>query len=151
MKIEIAGTDNYNIFINNLYIENINYNEKEEVTNIVKKILMSLKNRLKLRGFYKVKVFPNDKLGLFLELIKLEDLEFSNNLDLRIIVYFDEKIFFETEDYFIINDCNEKRFLNGNFYCIVDDKFDMLLDKIEFGRFVYGKEVIDVLNKSIIL
>ena len=151
MKIEMTGTDNYNIFINKLYIKDLDFKSKECINEIVKGILFKLKNRLKLRGFYKVKVFPNDKVGLFLELIKLEDLEFSNNLDLRIVIYFDEKVFFETDDYFVIENCNDKRFLDGCFYCVVDENFDQSLERIEFGRFVYGREVIEVLNKSTIL
>ena len=62
-----------------------------------------------------------------------------------------EKIYFETEEYEIIKNCNDKRYMDERFYCIVDDSFDLVLEKVEFGNFIYGKDVIKVLNNSKIL
>ena len=151
MKIEISGKNNYNIFINRNYIGNVDLSSKEELAGFIKSFILGIREKLNLRGFYKVKVFPHDSIGLFVELIKLDELEFSNNLDLRVIVYLNEKIFFETDDYFLIEDCNDKRYLDGKFFCIVDDYFESLLSKVEFGRFIYGKEVINLLNKGKVL
>lgn len=151
MKIEISGKNNYNIFVNRNYVNDIDFSSKEELVKFIKKFILSIRSQLNLRGFYKVKVFPHEQVGMFVELIKLDELEFSNNLDLRVIVYLNEKIFFETDDYFVIEKCNEKRYLDGKFFCIVDDYFDSLLSKVEFGRFIYGKEVINLLNKGKVL
>ena len=90
-------------------------------------------------------------IGVFLEVIKLDDIEFSNNLDLRILIINDDKFYFETEEYELIKFCNDKRFKDGLFYCVVDDSFDNILEKVEFGRFLCGKEVINLLNNSLIL
>lgn len=151
MKIEMLTKDSYKIFVNKLYIKDIDLNDKDVIILAVKDIIQKLKQRLQLRGFYKVKVFPSKNIGLFIEIIQLEDLEFSNNLDLRVVVYFDEKIFFETEDYFVIQKYDSIIFFDDKFYCLIDDYFEDLLEIVEFGRFIYGKEVINLLNKGTIL
>lgn len=151
MKIEITGVKSYKIFINKLYIKNVDLNDRDSITLLVKDFLKKMKNKLHLRGFYKVKVFPHQAIGVFLELIQLEELEFSNNLDLRIVVYFDEAFFFETEDYFKISKSSNIRFLDGKFYCLIDDDFDELLEIVEFGRIIYGREVINVLSEGILI
>ena len=143
--------DSYRIFVNKLYIKDVNLDEKEAIILAVKDIIQKLKQKLQLRGFYKVKVFPNKNIGLFIEIIQLEDLEFSNNLDLRVIVYFDEKFYFETEDYFTIQKYDNVMFLDDKFYCLIDDSFDDMFEIVEFGRLIYGKEVINLLNKGTVL
>lgn len=151
MKIEMITKDSYKIFVDKLYIKDVNLEEKEAIILSVKEIIQKLKSKLQLRGFYKVKVFPNKSVGLFIEIIQLEDLEFSNNLDLRVVVYFNEKIFFETEDYFLIQKYHNIMFLDDKFYCLIDDSFDDMLEIVEFGRLIYGNEVINLLNKGTVL
>ena len=151
MKIEMCGKDIYNIFINREYLKGKDYSVKEDIVKVVKEIIFKLRGRLGLRGFYKIKVFPQKIIGIFLEVIKLDETEFSNSLDLRIITYMDEKFYFETDDYFKIANCNDKRYIDGHFYCVVDDNFDLVLEKVEFGRFIYGKDVNFLLNNSLIL
>lgn len=151
MKIEVSGKDDYVIFLNRPYLGNVNFSQKEELISFIKDFILKLKRHLCLRGFYKIKVFPQDKVGIFLELLKLDDMDLSNNLDLRIIVMQDEKFFFETDDYDLIKNYNDKRYFEGHFYCVVDDYFDEIIEKVEFGRFIYGKEVINLLNNGIVL
>lgn len=151
MKIEVNGKNGYKIFINREYIKEVNFEEKDSISEFVKKYLIKIKDKLKLRGFYKVKVFPHKKLGLYLDIKQLEELEFSNNIDLRIIISLDEKFFFETDDYFLVSKYSNVRYLDGKFYCLIDDYFDEILEIVEFGDIIYGEEVINLLNKSIIL
>ncbi|MDO5393909.1 MAG: hypothetical protein Q4F33_04830 [Mycoplasmatota bacterium] len=151
MKIEICEKGIYKIFVNKEIIKNVDYESRDEIVNCVKDILYKLKLRLGLCGFYKIKVFPHNKIGIFLEAIKLDDSEYSNSLDLRVVVYMDERFYFETDDYFVIKECNDKRYFEGLFYCLVDDNFDPFIAKVEFGKFIYGKDVNKVLNNSIIL
>lgn len=151
MKIEMLTKDSYRIFVNKLYIKDVNLDEKEAIILAVKDIIQKIKQKLQLRGFYKVKVFPNKNIGLFIEIIQLEDLEFSNNLDLRVVVYFDEKFYFETEDYFTIQKYDNVMFFDDKFYCLIDDSFEDMLEIVEFGRLIYGKEVTNLLNNGTVL
>lgn len=151
MKIEVSGKNSYNIFLNRQYIKNVDLTSTEEIIDFIKRIIIKHKKKLNLMGFYKVKVFPQDKIGMFVEIDKLDELEFSNNLDLRIVVFSNDVFFYETSDYSLIEDFNEKRYFDGKFYCVVDDYFNDIFSKVEFGRFVYGKEVNNLLNKGKVL
>ena len=151
MKIEKLDQKSYKIFINNLYLKDVDFSDKENMVQSIKSIIKKLRLRLGLRGFYKVKVFPNSKIGVFLEIIQLEDIDFSNNLDLRVILFNDEQFLFETDDYFLIDQCSDVKYYDGKFYCFIDDDFDEILEKVEFGRVLYGKEVLSVLDRCISL
>ncbi len=151
MKIELRGKDNYNIFINGALLKEVSLTDKEGLIQFIKKFILKIKNRLNLHGFYKVKVIPNKKIGVFLDIIKLDDLDLANTLDLRVVVFLDEPIYYETNDYELVENCNDKRYFEDKFYCIVDDCFEGILEKVEFGRFIYGKEIANILNKGLIL
>lgn len=151
MKIEYCSSGCYNVFINKEFAKDTIFDSKDEIINFIKNFIFKHRNKLKMCGFYKIKVFVNNWVGMFLEIIKMDDLEISNSLDLRIIVYLDEDFYYETDDFFIIEEFDEIRCLNNKYYCIVNDKFTNLLEKCEFGRFIYGKEVINLLNNSFVL
>ena len=145
MHIEIAK-DSFLMFINSSYIVNW---DKDNLISKVKEIINKRRYELKLRGFYKIKVYVNKKVGLFIEGVKLDDLDYGNILDLRIILLFDEKVYFETEDYFIIDNVLNIRYYNNKYYCLVDDI--NIMDVCEFGRFIYGEDVLRMMNNSYLI
>lgn len=151
LRIESYGKNDYKIFINSSYTKDLDYLNKDEVIGFIKLFILKLKNKLSLRGFYKIRVYPKNKIGVFLDITKLDDIDLSNNLDLRVMIMYDEEYYFETDDYDVIKECNDIRYMDGLFYCVVDDSFDRILEKVEFGRFIYGKEVINLLNNSKVL
>ena len=151
MRIEECGKNNYSIFLTKEFCCGRDIEDKDELISFIKDFILKFKNKLNMRGFYKVRVFPQERVGIFLDVVKIDDIDLTNNLDLRIIVMNDSDIFFGTEYYEIIKDSNEKRYLDGLFYCIVDDSFDQILEKVEWGRFIYGKDVINLLTKGLIL
>lgn len=148
MRIEIISSEEFHIFVNNLYLKIDNYEHKEEIVEAVKGVISSVRGKLHLRGFYKLKVFVNEKIGLFIEGVKLEGLEYSNALDLRVVVFFDEDIYFKTEEYFVIGDVSNVKYFDGYYYCLVDDIAD-INKVVEFGEFIYGRDALDVIDKSI--
>ncbi len=147
MKIEKDIYNNYYIYMSNLYFNFSNY-DKKKIVEEIKKIINQLKNKLNLKQFYKVKVYLNEKLGTFLDIIKLDDLDYSDTLDLRIIVLYDEKIYFETDNFFILKNLKNIKFFNDKYYCLVDDILN-INDVVDFGRFIYGLELRNVLSKAI--
>lgn len=151
MRIESCGKNNFSIFINNEYVQDIVYSSKEELIMFIKDFIFKVKVKLNMRGFYKIRVYPQEGIGIYLDVDKLDDIDLSNSLDLRVIIMNDDNFYFETEDYDLIRNCNDKRYKDGLFYCVVDNDFDKILEKVEFGRFIYGKEVINLLNNSQIL
>lgn len=93
MKIELVSKDSFNIFINIGYFKEVKFNDKDNIIDIVKDFILKMRHKLKMSGFYKVKVYVNKKVGMFLDIIKIEDIEFSNNIDLRVIVCLNEDIY----------------------------------------------------------
>lgn len=151
MKIEVIDKAKICIFINKEYLGDIKFNSKEDIILVVKDFIVKYKKRLNLRGFYKVKVFANKRVGLFLEVNRLEDIELSNTVDLRVIVHLDDKVYFMTDDYEILPSENtDVYYYNNNFYCDVDNISDVL-KVVEFGKFIYGEEVIDMLDNAIVI
>lgn len=151
MNIKLLTKDNYRIFINKHFFKELDMSEKEQIVDFVKTVILQKRKSLNLRGFYKVLVYLNKKVGMFIELSKLEDSSYFNNLDLRVIVNNDSEIYFETEDYFLIQNCKDVRFFNGNFYALLNDDIDNILKIIEFGRLIYGEDVINLLANGIVL
>lgn len=147
MRFEFISDEEFFIFINNCYAKIKDYNDKDKIVEVVKKIISKYKNKLKLRGFYKIKVFPEEKVGIFLEGIKLESLEKSGVVDLRVIVYFDEDIYFKTDDYFVIREVSNVKYFDGYYYCLVKDILD-INKVVEYGEFVYGDYILELLDKA---
>lgn len=129
MKIERVNNTDYKIYYYRDIIE-----EKD-----IKELIKKIQKRLKLNGLYKVIVIKK-KIGLFLELKRLEDTFYRNTLDLKIEVR-DSNVYFKTTDYFIIKDLSLVKYKDGIYYCIVDDSFDGILEKVEFGDFIFGNDI----------
>ncbi len=146
MHIELQSLDKIFMFVNICYVSSL---EKIDLIDEVKNIILKYRVKLKLKGFYKVKVFVNELVGLFIELCKIDELEYSNTLDLRILVFYDEDVYFETDDYFVLEGCREIRFYNNKFYCDVNDV--SVLKVVEFGNFIYGDEVLKMLSNSVVV
>ena len=143
--------NNICLFVNNICLKNIEFLDNDKLIEYVKNYINKENLRLHLNGFYRANVFYNKYVGIFIKLIKLEDAYYSNCLDLRVIVNKNSDFYFKTSDYFVISDCSNIRYFNNFFYCLVDDKFENLIKIIEFGEFIYGDEVLKMLNNSIIL
>lgn len=112
--------------------------EKDEIKNKIK----SIQKRLKLSGFYRVKIV-NKNIGCFIKLIKLDNSFYKDTLDLK-IEEVDEDIYFVTSDYFTVKEFYTIMYYDGMYYCLVDDSFDKILEKVEFGDFVFSNDI----NKS---
>jgi hypothetical protein len=143
MKIEKAGEGKYFIFFHILYLGNVDFH-KDKLVELVKKLLQRLKQRLLLHGFYKVKVYLHSKIGLFLELVQLEDLDYDDSLDFRVLVFLDEKIYFRTKDYYCLPNDASIYYDRGYFYCDVNFLTD-ILSVVEFGEFIYGKRLYPIM------
>ena len=143
MKIERLDDKNYFIFLNIMYLNDIQIN-KEDIIRVVSEFLKKIKNKLLLNGFYKVKVYLEKRIGLFLDLIQIEDSDYYNYVDFRIVVYLDEKIYFRTKDYFLLPGNCSNYYFQDYFYCDVSD-IDNILSVIEFGDFIYGANLYSVM------
>ena len=134
MKIEKINETDYKIYY---YINNL---DEKNLYNDIKELIKKIQKKLKLNGFYKV-IAINKKIGLFIELKRLEDAFYRNTLDLKIDIK-EDNIYYKTNDYFIIKNMPNVRYKDGMYYCIVDDSFEEILEKVEFGEFIFGYDTI---------
>ena len=151
MKLEKINDDLINIYFNPFYFKDIDLNNKLELIEVIKDLIKKAESRYKLflSGFYKIKVYPNKKLGVFLNIIKIDDNEFSNTTDFRIVIYQNEKFFLETELYELFNNV-EMRYFNNKFYIDIDD-VDNILPISDMVDVIYGSDVKKLLSNSIII
>ena len=144
MDIQIESLNNIKIYVYK------NINKELDIRSLVKEIINRIKINLELEGYYKVYVYYQ-KIGLFLNLIKIEDALYKGGLDLKLILDDDNLVYFKTNNYFIIKKLNNIRYLDGFFYCIVDDSFDKILEKVEFGEFIFGIGTNKLLRDSLLI
>lgn len=151
MKVEKINDDLINIYFNPYYFKDIDLNNKLELIEVIKDLIKKAESRYKLflSGFYKIKVYPNKKLGVFLNIIKIDDNEFSNTTDFRIVIYPNEKFFLETELYELFNNV-DMRYCNNKFYIDIDD-VDNILPISDMVDVIYGSDVKELLSNSIII
>ena len=134
MKIEKINDTDYKIY----YYRNII--DDKFLYNDIKELIKKIQKRLKLNGFYKV-IAINKKVGLFIELKRLEDAFYKNTLDLKIEIK-EDNVYYKTSDYFVIRNVSNIKYNDGMYYCIVDDSFDEIFEKVEFGEFIFGYDTI---------
>ena len=146
MKLEILDEDSYKIFINDDYIKQIDINNKEDLSNNIKSIIVKIKKvyDIILEGFYEVHVYPINNIGLILE-IKNIDSYLSKSIDLRLIVHNEEEMYIKFSRYELIKKYNNIKYLNNYFYLNVNeinkkDKYHL----IEFANIIYGDDLLEV-------
>lgn len=139
MKIERLSLGQFLLFFNVSYLKGVTLN-KDNLIQLVKQLLVKFQDLLLLNGFYKVKVYVHQRVGIFLNILQVEKFEYGESVDFRIVVYLDEKIYFKTKDYFILPQDVPVYFDRTYFYCDVDNISD-IMSIIEFGSFIYGQEL----------
>lgn len=144
MKIEKISNTDYKLYIYSNKLDEKNLNDD------IKLIIKKVQKKLKLKGFYKV-IACFKSCGLFLHLIKMEDSFYKNTLDLRIVIEDDLDVYFKTSDYFILKTLNKIKYFENCFYGLVDDSFDELIEKVEFGDFIFGYDVAELLENAIVI
>lgn len=141
MKIEETN-EGMNLFLNNTYFQDVNWNEKISIEEAVREIFLKIKNnfRVKLKGFYKIKVYPN-KAGVFMEVKKIDDDNYDGSeINFRIIVAFNKDMYLKLDDIFYFKQDCEKLFYRDYYYVKIDDIHD-ILSVIDFGDVVLDDEI----------
>ena len=138
MRVEIINSEYLTVFLNKCYFDEIDFEKKSDIIVCIKDIISKIDSRyrLNLNGFYKIKVFPNKKLGVYLDLIKIDDNDFNDRADFRIVIYQDSNFYLEM-DVCDIKNIDEKIYYNNNFYININDINN--IDKyMDYGQIIYG-------------
>lgn len=149
MRIEMINEEDIDIYINPYNFEFKEFLEKEDIIDLIKDLItkVNIRYNLNLKGFYKIKAYYNEKAGVFLNVIKIDDNEFSNEADFRIIMFKNEKFLFETEYYELLNNYTNKKYCQNKFYIDLDD-IENITSIIDMGRIIYGEEVRKILTEA---
>lgn len=138
MKVEIINSEYLTVFLNKCYFDEIDLEKKSDIIACIKDIISKIDSRyrLDLNGFYKIKVFSNKKLGVYLDIIKIDDNDFNDRADFRIVIYQDSNFYLEM-DVCDIKNIDEKIYYNNNFYININDINN--IDKyMDYGQIIYG-------------
>ena len=139
MKVDIKN-DNFIIYVNK-YLINYDMKNRKDIEENIKDLLIRIRKiyKIKLSGYYKIKIYQNDLYGLIFECIKEDDLDFFPDFcDLKINILYDSKILLESDDFFVFNN-NKKTYKKGNkFYINIKDLNELEIIKLsEFCKIKY--------------
>ena len=145
MHVESVAENQFMIYINNQYFASLDWNNKEEITKNVKNLILKLNRiyHLELSGFYKMTIYLNQKVGMMIELYKLEDFGIEiKTIDLRITIYLNSEIWVAVKDWEIIKESSQIYYYDDYYYSdIANFKDEKLLEITEWGNFIYGDEI----------
>lgn len=139
MKVDIKN-DNFIIYVNK-HLINYDMKNRKDIEENIKDLLIRIRKiyKIKLSGYYKIKIYQKDLYGLIFECIKEDDLDFFPDFcDLKINILYDSKILLESDDFFIFNN-NKKTYKKGNkFYINIKDLNELEIIKLsEFCKIKY--------------
>lgn len=143
MKIEKINNTDYCVIIFK------NFSFDDDISIYIKDFLLKYQKKLKLSGFYRIIVY-NRCFGLYLKFVQIEDAYYKNTFDYRIVFDNDSDFYFKTSDYFIVSNCNYVYYFDNYYYALVDDSFDKIFEKVEFGLFELESDF-GVFNKMILI
>lgn len=141
MKIEFSD-DILKIFIQNKFFPNVNWENKEQVVQIIKDLFFRIRKKyhLHLKGLYKVKVYPH-KVGIIIEAIQLEEDTYTNaDIDLRIILLFNKDFYLKIDDCSFLNH-ETKYWTYKDSYYLDLDTLEEITKYIEYGIVVSEDEI----------
>ena len=95
----------------------------------------------------RIEIVNDEDIDLFINIIKIDDNEFNQEADFRIIIYQNEPFLFETEEYEILPKNINKRYYKDKFYIDVEDIED-IIPIIDMGNIVYGPSAKKIIQTS---
>ncbi|MGI6329692.1 MAG: hypothetical protein ACOXZR_02385 [Bacilli bacterium] len=156
MKISFFDNEKFVLYLNKYYIKDLKLDDEKEMEIYFKKLFLRLKNnyKLKLGGYYNIKIYSNKRYGLVIEVEKLISEYFKvygNNVEMRIAIILDNLFLYEIEDYFFIKEI--KKYLKNvyykdlKYYLEIDEEIDEKTYSflLENSKVVYG-ETLDNLS-----
>lgn len=119
---------------------------KEEIIKFIKNTILKINKvyHLNLKGFYKVRVYQNSKVGAIIEIINIDDISISNAIDLRVLVYFDQDFYIEVDNFDYLPKHKKIIYLNDKYYIDVNSLSEKEVIKLlDLGTIVHKTEYID--------
>ncbi len=145
MKVLKEDDDSFVIYLFHIQDQK-KLEEKQEIITLVKDTVLKVNKiyHLNLKGFYKVRVYLNKKIGLVIEIIQVDDISINHAIDLRVLVYFDQDFYIEVDDYSVLPLHKRVVYVNDKFYIDIRNLNEQEISYLlEFGNVIYKIEEID--------
>lgn len=120
--------------------------DKPQIIKIVKDVVLRANQiyRLNLKGFYKVRVYLNKKIGFVIEIINVDDISLNHALDLRVLVYFDQDFYIEVDNFDFLPNQKKIVCVNNKYYINADSlSKNEMISLLELGNVIYKTDLID--------
>lgn len=157
MKISMIDDNKIIVFLNTLKLKQINFEDKDNIEDNLRKIFLVLKYtyNLNIKGYYNVMIYLNYNEGAVLE-IEHEDIDyfdyFDSKVDMRVNVIFNSNFLYRVNDILdvdktILNKTKIYVFKN-NYYLLLKGKlnFSEVGRLFEFSKLEYGSKVEDIIR-----
>ena len=118
--------------------------EVEDINSYVKKLIFRLKKQygINIFGFYQINVFKNSNVGMIIEIIKEDDIDFFEDfVDLKIKTYDNTDVYFAFNDYFF----DKKKDIK-----IKDNNYYIDINTLSYKDFLFMTEICDYIYDSLI-
>ena len=155
MKIIVNDDINMIIFLNKLYLEDIDFSDKDELEIYFQKLLKILKTyyNININGYYKINVYIDKYYGAILELSK-EELEyfgyFDGEVDMQLIIH-NNNFLYEIEDYFWIDEELRKKISLYKYNNKIYISINQIIDNVSIGKIMENSKIKYYLDNKIIM
>ena len=103
MKVDVKNENDLVVFLNNKYIENIDFNDKNNLEKYFRSLFLKLKNiyGLNINGYYSINVYINKHFGVILEMFRepLECFDYFNSIDMQVNIIKDSEFLYQVNDF----------------------------------------------------
>ncbi len=152
MRLDYQDQDHFSVYLNNAYLKLEDYENKESIAKDMKRFVLKFSRRyhLDLHGFYRVVIYLNQKVGMFIEIEKIDTFELDmTSVDFKIVIYLRQPFYLKVADYDLLPKKGTSYYFEGSYYLNIDHIEEReLLSLLELGSIVYGEEVKQVEQKG---
>ncbi|MBE6150706.1 MAG: hypothetical protein E7162_02675 [Firmicutes bacterium] len=140
MKFEVLD-DKYLFFTN----KNYSLEEEGDISTFLKDMFLIINEiySLELFGYFKVDIFIDEKIGVFVEISKLDDyISYGKKIDTKVIIN-RNNFYFKTNDLSLIYQY-EPIYRKDNYYYVSTKDVDNVLDLLDFCEIDYRVNEFDL-------
>jgi hypothetical protein len=149
MKVDVKNENDIVVFLNNKYVENIDFNDRNNLEKYFRSLFLKLKNiyRINISGYYTINVYINKYYGIILEMFRepLECFDYFNSIDMQVNIMKNSEFLYQVNDF-----CNKHKiyFYKNNLYLKISKEvsFIELGELLENSVLVYGNIVDEILK-----
>lgn len=145
MNFSIIDDNNFKLYINNKYIS-FNYDDEDELYESLKNILITLKKKyaFDIYGFYEVNIYQIKDICTILIFSQKDDSMLYKTVDLKIIKNSLKDVYLKFDDYFLIQEYDNIKYLHNNYYINAENIKENINHLIEHFEIVIDEKISNI-------